>query len=110
MESTFARWPIKTKRKDKTRTVFSALKSSICCFETTNEFWQDVNNGGARDSEKKIMVASIVYTVYVTEKRGNQVNIDKKNLILQLFQFINLFAAVKYFLENSKRNHLSVEI
>ena len=65
---------------------------------------------GARDSEKKTMVASIVYTVYVTEKRGNQVNIDKKNLILQLFQFINLFAAVKYFLENSKRNHLSVEI
>ena len=31
---------------------------------------------GARDSEKKTMIASIVYTVYVTEKRGNQVNID----------------------------------
>lgn len=69
-----------------------------------------ISTTGARDSEKKTMVASIVYTVYVTEKRGNQVNIDKKNLILQLFQFINLFAAVKYFLENSKRNHLSVEI
>lgn len=31
---------------------------------------------GARDSEKKTMVASIVYTVYVTEKRVNQVDID----------------------------------
>ena len=69
-----------------------------------------ISTTGARDSKKKTMVASIVYTVYVTEKRGYQVNIDKANLILQLFQFINLFAAVKYFLENSKRNHLSVEI
>lgn len=37
---------------------------------------------GERDSEKKTMVASIVYTVYVTEKRGYQVNIDKKKFDL----------------------------
>ena len=39
-----------------------------------------ISTTGARDSEKKTMVVSIVYTVYVTEKRGNQVNIDKKKI------------------------------
>lgn len=66
-----------------------------------------ISTTGARDSEKKTMVQSIVYTVYVTEKKRKSSKYRLSyNLILQLFQFINLFAAVKCFLENSNRNHL----
>ena len=75
VESTFARWPIKTKRKDKTRTVFSALNHPFVVSKQQMNS-DKTSTTGARDSEKKTMVASIVYTVYVTEKRGYQVNID----------------------------------
>lgn len=59
----------------KTRTVFSALKSSIVVSKQQMNS-DKISITGARDSEKKTMVPSIVYTAYVTEKRGNQVNID----------------------------------
>ena len=45
-------------------------------FQNSNMNSDKISTTGARDSEKKTMVASIVYTVYVTEKRGYQVNID----------------------------------